>query len=89
MTAIGILWLVSVHVCVGQFEEAVGALPDPSWPVAQQLDHAVTTIKRNVKLILDTKAEMEHYKQVGILRQTSAFVTVGGQLNMVQVKDMT
>lgn len=42
----------------------MGSLPDPSWPVAQQLDHAVTTIKRNVKLILDTKAEMEMYKAV-------------------------
>ena len=45
----------------------MGALPDPSWPVAQQLDHAVTTIKRNVKLILDTKAEMEHYKKVALV----------------------
>lgn len=44
------------------FEEAIGSLPDGSWPIAQQLDHAVMTIKRNVKLILDNKAQTEHFK---------------------------
>ena len=48
-----------------QFEEAVGCLPDASVPVAEQLEQAVTTIKRNVKLILDTKAQMEVCKKVG------------------------
>jgi len=47
-----------------QFEEAVGCLPDASVPVAEQLEQAVTTIKRNVKLILDTKAQMEVCKKV-------------------------
>ena len=42
----------------------MGALPDTSWPVAKQLDHAVTTIKRNVKLIIDTKAQSEVTKVV-------------------------
>jgi hypothetical protein len=56
-------------MCV-QFEEAVGTLPDPSWPVAQQLDHAVTTIKRNVKIILDTRAEIEMHKKVWYMMKT-------------------
>ena len=42
----------------------MGALPDPHWPVSQQLEHAVTTIKRNVKLVMDSKAEAAVFKQV-------------------------
>jgi hypothetical protein len=60
------------HICIfhsrcdffDQFEEAVGRLPDTSIPVAQQLDEAVTTIKRNVKIILDSKAQTELLKKV-------------------------
>ena len=55
-----------VCVLLMQFEEAVGCLPDTSFPVAEQLEQAVTTIKRNVKLILDTKAQMEVCKKVGM-----------------------
>ena len=47
-----------------QFDEAVGALPDPNWPVSQQLEHAVTIIKRNVKLVMDSKAEAAVFKRV-------------------------
>jgi len=50
--------------CNLQFEEAVGTLPDPNWPVPKQLEHAVDTIKQNIKIILDGKAEVEHYKKV-------------------------
>ena len=42
----------------------MGALPDPSWPVARQLEEAVATIKKNVKLILDSKAEVAAVKKV-------------------------
>ena len=38
-------------------------MPDSNLPIAQQLDAAVTTIKRNVKLILDAKAEAAHYRK--------------------------
>ena len=47
-----------------EFDQAVGALPDSSWPVSTQLDAAVRTIKTNVKTILDAKAEAAHYKTV-------------------------
>ncbi len=47
-----------------QFESAVGALPDPAWPVPKQLEHAVTTIKSNVKIILDSKAELAILRKV-------------------------
>ena len=47
-----------------EFDQAVGSLPDSSWPVPRQLEAAVTTIKSNVKTILDAKAEVAHYKKV-------------------------
>lgn len=47
-----------------QFESAVGAIPDTSLPVAEQLEQATTTIKRNVKLILDARAETQASKKV-------------------------
>ncbi|XP_033101363.1 centrosomal protein of 290 kDa-like isoform X2 [Anneissia japonica] len=40
-----------------RFEEATGSMPDPSLPVANQLEHAMRTIKQHVKTILDTRAE--------------------------------
>jgi len=46
-----------------QFEDAIGTLPDSSLPIIQQLDHAVTTIRRNVKIIIDTKSQMHVYKK--------------------------
>ena len=48
-----------------RFEEAVNSLPDPNWPVSKQLEHAITTIKNNVKIIMDAKGEAEVYKKVG------------------------
>ncbi len=48
-----------------QFDQAVGALPNPDWPVSQQLEHAVSTIKKNVKLVMDAKAEASVFKKVG------------------------
>jgi len=50
-------------------------LPDTSFPVAEQLEQAVTTIKRNVKLILDTKAQMEVFKKVVMNSVVSVTVT--------------
>ena len=47
-----------------QFEEAVGSLPDSKLPVANQLEQAISTIKKNVKIILDTQAESKHLKEV-------------------------
>ncbi len=47
-----------------QFDQAVGALPNPDWPVSQQLEHAVSTIKKNVKLVMDAKAEAAVFKKV-------------------------
>ncbi|XP_071943126.1 centrosomal protein of 290 kDa-like [Antedon mediterranea] len=40
-----------------RFEEATGSMPDPTLPVANQLEHALRTIKQHVKTILDTRAE--------------------------------
>ncbi|XP_071477104.1 centrosomal protein of 290 kDa-like [Diadema antillarum] len=42
-----------------KFEEATGSLPDPSLPVASQLEHSIRTIKMHVKTILDTRAEIK------------------------------
>lgn len=42
-----------------KFEEVTGSLPDPSLPVASQLEHAIRTIKTHVKTILDTRAEIK------------------------------
>lgn len=47
-----------------QFEEAVGKLPDTKLPVANQLEQAISTIKANVRIILDTQAESKRLKQV-------------------------
>ena len=54
-----------------QFEHAVGALPDPSLPVPQQLEIAVTTIRNNVKLVLDARAESAFAKKVRYKRLLS------------------
>ncbi|XP_077999910.1 centrosomal protein of 290 kDa-like [Glandiceps talaboti] len=40
-----------------RFEEATGSLPDPSLPVANQLEHAIRMIKEHIKTILDIQAE--------------------------------
>ncbi|CAB1322784.1 unnamed protein product [Coregonus sp. 'balchen'] len=40
----------------GGFEEATGALPDPSLPLAHQLDFALRKIKEHVRTILETQA---------------------------------
>lgn len=47
-----------------QFESAVGSLPDKNLPVAEQLDIAVTTIKSNVKSVLDSRAQEAFMKKV-------------------------
>ncbi|XP_036424131.1 centrosomal protein of 290 kDa isoform X2 [Colossoma macropomum] len=39
-----------------KFEEATGSLPDPSQPLAHQLDHALSKIKEHVRTILETQA---------------------------------
>ncbi|KAJ8395713.1 hypothetical protein AAFF_G00029500 [Aldrovandia affinis] len=39
-----------------KFEEATGSLPDPSMPVAHQLDFALRKIKDQVRTILETQA---------------------------------
>ena len=49
-----------------EFDQAVGAMPDSTLPIPQQLESAVQTIRKNVKLILDAKAQTAHYKTVGI-----------------------
>ncbi|XP_014672525.1 PREDICTED: centrosomal protein of 290 kDa-like [Priapulus caudatus] len=46
-----------------QFEEAVGSLPNPDQPVASQLEQAVTTIKRNVHVILETQKQAKIMKE--------------------------
>ncbi|KAH3726744.1 centrosomal protein of 290 kDa-like [Dreissena polymorpha] len=46
-----------------KFEEAVGSLPDSKLPVANQLEQAISTIKSNVRVILDTQAESKKLKQ--------------------------
>ncbi|KAI4894866.1 hypothetical protein NFI96_019180 [Prochilodus magdalenae] len=39
-----------------KFEEAAGSLPDPSQPLAHQLDQALSKIKEHVRTILETQA---------------------------------
>ncbi|KAK3096658.1 hypothetical protein FSP39_002154 [Pinctada imbricata] len=46
-----------------KFEEAVGSLPDSKLPVANQLEQAISTIKSNVKIILETQAESKALKK--------------------------
>ncbi|WAR07060.1 CE290-like protein [Mya arenaria] len=46
-----------------KFEEAVGSLPDSKLPVANQLEQAISTIKSNVRVILDTQADSKRLKQ--------------------------
>ncbi|KAJ8031477.1 hypothetical protein HOLleu_24675 [Holothuria leucospilota] len=46
-----------------KFEEATGSLPDPSLPVASQLEHAIRTIKIHIKTILDFKEEKKDYEK--------------------------
>jgi len=55
-----------LHCCflLLQFEEAVGKLPDNKLPVASQLEQAISTIKANVRIILDTQADSKRLKQV-------------------------
>ncbi|XP_042638626.1 centrosomal protein of 290 kDa [Orycteropus afer afer] len=39
-----------------KFEEATGSMPDPSLPLANQLEIALRKIKENVRIILETRA---------------------------------
>ncbi|GFO27236.1 centrosomal protein of 290 kda-like, partial [Plakobranchus ocellatus] len=45
-----------------KFEAAISALPNAKLPVANQLEQAISTIKGNVKVILDTQAENKAVK---------------------------
>ncbi|XP_070190390.1 centrosomal protein of 290 kDa-like [Littorina saxatilis] len=45
-----------------RFEQALGSLPDAKLPVANQLEQAISTIKTNVKVILDTQANSKALK---------------------------
>ncbi|GFR72659.1 centrosomal protein of 290 kDa [Elysia marginata] len=45
-----------------KFEAAISALPNAKLPVANQLEQAISTIKGNVKVILDTQAENKAMK---------------------------
>ncbi|CAL1542937.1 unnamed protein product [Lymnaea stagnalis] len=45
-----------------KFEQAIGSLPNAKLPVANQLEQAISTIKGNVKIILDTQAENKSLK---------------------------
>jgi hypothetical protein len=56
-----------------QFEQAIGGLPDAKLPVANQLEEAITTIKTNVKVILDTQAENKALKAVSDIFFLSLF----------------
>jgi len=44
----------------------VGRLPDSKLPISSQLEQAISTIKANVRIILDTQAESKALKQVGL-----------------------
>lgn len=56
------------YICMfGQFEQAIGGLPDAKLPVANQLEEAIFTIRNNVKVILDTQAENKALKQVRMI----------------------
>ncbi|XP_066265930.1 centrosomal protein of 290 kDa-like [Branchiostoma lanceolatum] len=46
-----------------KFEEATGSMPDPTLPVANQLEHAIHIIKQHIRTILETKQEADRQKQ--------------------------
>ena len=40
-----------------QFEEAIGHYPDPSLPVAHQLEQALNIIRENIQLLMEAKLQ--------------------------------
>ena len=47
-----------------QFEQATGAIPDESLPIANQLEIAIVKIKEHIKTIIYSKAETERMQEV-------------------------
>lgn len=48
-----------------RFEEATGSIPDPSQPVANQLEQAITKIKEHIKLIVGSRVRSKQLEKVG------------------------
>lgn len=47
-----------------KFEEATGSIPDPTLPVANQLELAIRKIKEHIKIIVGTREESKLLKKV-------------------------
>lgn len=45
-------------------EDGSGLLPDPSLPLAQQLEFALAKIREHIRTISDTKAACKHLDEV-------------------------
>lgn len=47
-----------------QFEEAIGNYPDPSLPVAHQLEQALRIIRDNINLLMEAKIQHQLVEKV-------------------------
>lgn len=47
-----------------QFEEAIGNYPDPSLPVAHQLEQALNIIRDNIHLLMEAKIQHQLVEKV-------------------------
>ncbi len=47
-----------------KFEEAIGNYPDPSLPVAHQLEQALTIIRENIHLLMEAKVQHQLIEKV-------------------------
>ena len=47
-----------------QYEDGTGSLPDPSLPLAHQLEFALAKIREHVRSVLDTQATCKSLNEV-------------------------
>lgn len=57
-------WIKKYFGFVFQFEDSTGALPDPSLPVAHQLEFALGKIREHIRTIVDTQAACKSLAEV-------------------------
>ena len=54
-----------------QLEKANDSLPDPTLPVANQLEHAVRKLKEHAQMIVKTKTESKRMREVLYIKRGS------------------
>ena len=54
-----------------QLEKANDSLPDPTLPVANQLEHAVRKLKEHAQMIVKTKTESKRMREVLYIKRSS------------------